>query len=169
MTKHVLLNNTDHKDIKIHSKRSKSMGDNVWYAQTFLKELRTVQAHYPIMFQKDATTGLFIPVVLFGFKNDENLFLKEDKWDCPYIPMTIQREPFYIGFQEFVENGVTEKQRVITLDIDSPKVNTSEGNALFLEFGGNHLLLQKLIVLVNTYFFQVSLAVCCFLYYFQQF
>jgi hypothetical protein len=150
MANHVLLNNIEHKDLKISAERSTQMGDNVWYAQTFPMEFRSAQAHYPIMFQKDGNTGQFMPVTLFGFKNEENLFLKDGKWDCSYIPMSIQRLPFYIGFQENVDNGIAEKKRVITMDMDSPKINTVNGNALFFEFGGNSDYLEHIANVLET-------------------
>lgn len=144
MANHVLLNNIEHKDLKINNERSTAMGDNVWFAQTFPMEFRSAQAHYPILFQKDNNTGQFMPVTLFGFENNDNLFLKEGKWDAAYIPLAVQRMPFYIGQQNVVNDGVTEQQRVITLDLDSPKVNTEQGINLFLEYGGNSDYLEHM-------------------------
>ncbi|MCI2283535.1 SapC family protein [Colwellia sp. MSW7] len=144
MANHVLLNNIEHKELKINSERSAAMGDNVWFAQTFPMEFRSAQAHYPILFQKDNNTGQFMPVTLFAFENNDNLFLKEGKWDATYIPLAVQRMPFYIGQQNVVNDGVTEQQRVITLDLDSPKVNTEQGINLFLEYGGNSDYLEHM-------------------------
>ena len=150
MTNHVLLNNIEHKDLKINTDRTQEMGDNVWFAQTFPMELRNVQAHYPILFQKDPSTGQFMLVALFGFENDDNLFLSNGKWDATYIPFAIQRMPFYIGFQDIENNGATEKQRVITLDVDSPKVNKNKGVDLFLEHGGNSDYLEDIAIILET-------------------
>ena len=144
MTNHVLLNNIEHKDLKINLERSAKMGDNVWYTQTFPMEFRSAQAHYPILFQKDSDTGQIMPVILFGFENDNNLFLNDEKWDAAYIPLAIQRMPFYIGFQESTVDGVTSKNRVLTLDLDSPKVNKQQGADLFLEYGGNSDYLEHI-------------------------
>ncbi|XPF94476.1 SapC family protein [Colwellia sp. RE-S-Sl-9] len=144
MANHVLLNNIEHKDLKINAERSAVMGDNVWYAQTFPMEFRSAQAHYPILFHKDSNTGQFMPITLFGFENDDNLFLKEGKWDATYIPLAVQRLPFYIGQQNVVKDGVTAQERVITIDLDSPKVNTEHGIDLFLEYGGNSDYLEHM-------------------------
>lgn len=150
MANHVLLNNIEHKDLKINTERTEEMGDKLWFAQTFPMEFRNAQAHYPIFFQKDTNTGHFMPVTLFGFENGENLFLKDGKWDAAYIPFAIQRMPFYIGFQNVESNGVMEKQRVITLDLDSPKVNKDKGMNLFLEHGGNSDYLESVAVILET-------------------
>ena len=56
MANNVLLNSIDHQDLKVLTERSKAYGDNVWYTQTFPQEFRSVQAYYPIFFNKDPNT-----------------------------------------------------------------------------------------------------------------
>lgn len=150
MPNHVLLNNVEHKDIKIITQKSADYGDDIWYAPTFYREFRSTQAYYPILLQKDPETNSFITVALFGFQSKENLFLNSSGWDANYIPLSIQRLPFLIGFQEVNNNGVTDYQRVITLDMDSPRVNKVEGKALFLEFGGNSEYLETMANILET-------------------
>ena len=137
MANHALLNSIEHKDLKVITTRSAELGDNIWYAQTFFQEYRAVQAHYPILFQKNPETGKFLSIALFGFKHEENLFLENGKWTASYIPIAVKRMPFYIGFQNTEVDGTPEKQRVLTIDLDSPRVNTTEGTELFMPYGGN--------------------------------
>ncbi|WP_394133215.1 SapC family protein [Shewanella maritima] len=137
MSQHVLLNSVDHKDVKINLSRNAELGDNLWYSVTFPAEFRSIQAHYPIFFHKDPASGQFYAVSLFGFQQNENLFLDQSGWNASYIPLTVRRQPFLIGQQTVHEDGVEQQQRVIHIDMDNPRVNTSEGEALFYEFGGN--------------------------------
>lgn len=137
MANNVLLNSIEHQNIKVITERSADYGDNVWYALTFPSEFKSLQTYYPIFFNKDANTGAFFPVVLFGFEQQENLFLQDGKWDAAYIPLTVARQPFLIGNQTFVEEGQEKTQRVLHIDLDNPRVNTEHGEALFLEYGGN--------------------------------
>lgn len=137
MANNVLLNSIDHANVKVVTERSQKYGDNVWYSLTFPGEFRSVQAYYPIFFYKDANTGQFFSVALFGFKDQENLFLTDNKWDASYIPLSIARQPFLIGLQSTNENGENKEQRVLHIDMDHPRVNHEQGQALFLEFGGN--------------------------------
>jgi len=137
MTNNVLLNSIEHQNIKVITEQSEDYGDNVWYSITFPSEYRSVQAYYPIFFRKDADTGQFFSVAVFGFQEKENLFLSNNKWDAPYIPLSIARQPFLIGLQKVNEDGEVKEQRVIHIDLDHPRVNEEEGEALFLEFGGN--------------------------------
>ncbi|QIR14899.1 SapC family protein [Shewanella aestuarii] len=137
MPQHVLLNSVEHKDLKIITERSAKYGDNLWFSVTFPLEFRSVQAHYPIFFQKDSATGQFHSVALFGFKNGENLFLSDQGWQASYIPLTVRRQPFLIGLQTFQEDGIQQQQHVIHIDIDNPRVSQTEGVPLFHPFGGN--------------------------------
>ncbi|MCY3820481.1 MAG: SapC family protein, partial [Gammaproteobacteria bacterium] len=127
-----MLNNVDHQDLRVITERSSRYGDNVMLAMTFPFEFRNVQAHYPILFQGDGDGGYY-PVVLFGFQQGENLFLDESGWHAAYVPAMIQRQPFLIGFQE--QPGA-DRTRVLSVDMDHPRVNTEAGERLFQPLGG---------------------------------
>ncbi|MCT8987105.1 SapC family protein [Shewanella phaeophyticola] len=143
MSQHVLLNSIDHKDLKVKTSRSAALGDNVWFSVTFPQEFRSIQAHYPIFFHKDSATGQFYSMALFGFQQDENLFLSDAGWSASYVPLSVRRQPFLIGQQTVREDGVERQQRVIHIDIDHPRVSQTEGEALFLPYGGNTPLLDE--------------------------
>ncbi|MBB1387827.1 SapC family protein [Shewanella vesiculosa] len=143
MSQHVLLNSIDHKDLKVITTRSSALGDNLWFGLTFPQEFRSIQAHYPIFFHKDATTGQFYAVALFGFKQNENLFLSDAGWNASYIPLSVRRQPFLIGQQTVQEDGIERQQRVIHIDLDHPRVSHNDGEALFFPYGGNTPLLDE--------------------------
>jgi hypothetical protein len=143
MARFELLNNVDHGDLRIIQARSAALGDNVWYAPTFPHEFRNLQRHYPIVFTKNTETGYFQAVALLGFEQGENLFLDERGWDAGYIPLSIMRQPFLIGFQEPAAGGAPEPEPVISVDMESPRVSRSEGERVFLEHGGNSEYLER--------------------------
>ncbi len=137
MSRIQMLNNVTHKDLRIITKKSPEFGDNVAGALIFPEEFMDVQKEYPIFFQKDEETGEFQAVAIFGFKQDENLFLNEQGWQGYYIPAVIEREPFLIGFQASATTD-TDKEPVIHIDTQSPRISkTDEGTAVFLPQGGN--------------------------------
>jgi hypothetical protein len=136
MPNYELLNNVDHKDVRVITDRSADYGDNVHFVTTFPLEFRRIQGCYPIFFQKDANTGKFFPLALFGFEAGENLFLTEDGWDANYLPLMIRRQPLLIGHQEDSEAPSGTKM-VVSIDMDSPRVNKEQGEELFLPHGGN--------------------------------
>lgn len=142
MANFVMLNQQQHADLKVIDERSAAYGDNVMYAMTFPFEFRNIQGSYPIFFQKNAETGAFFPIALFGFEEGENLFLDDSGWQAAYIPLMIRRQPFVIGFQK--DETVEEKKKaVITIDLDSPRVSTEKGRALF-EHGGMSEFLNQM-------------------------
>ncbi len=142
MSKHVLLDNVSHKDMRIITDRAREYGDNIPSVLTFPFEFRDVLTHYPICFSKDPETGKFHSIALFGFEDHENLFLDENGWDASYVPLMIERQPFLIGFQQ-QETSSGSPQRVLYVDMDSSRVSRTEGKALFLEHGGSTQYLQR--------------------------
>jgi hypothetical protein len=138
-----LLNNVDHKDLKVIIERSAEMGDNVWYAVTFPAEFRNLQRHYPIFFIKNPDDGDFQAAAMFGLEDGENLFLDENGWDASYIPLNIMRQPFLIGFQEKNVDGQIVREPVVTVDMDNPRVSTDQGEPVFLEHGGGSEYLEQ--------------------------
>ncbi|PKM18255.1 MAG: multidrug transporter [Gammaproteobacteria bacterium HGW-Gammaproteobacteria-15] len=137
-----LLNNADHIGVKIRTERSPQLGDNQMFCLSFPAEFRTAQAYYPILFYKDGNTGQFMPVLLLGFQAGENLFVQPQGWQAGYVPLDISREPFTIGLQ----NG----ERVIHINMAHPKVSTNNGEALFLQFGGQSPYLQQVAEQLET-------------------
>lgn len=136
MARHVLLNNVEHHGLRVDSTRSAALGDNLMLALTFPGEFRNVQAHYPIVFHKNAN-GRFQPAALFGFREDQNLFLQGGHWRAHYIPLAVERQPFLIG-----RDGAGEP--VLHIDLDSPRVGSTTGEALFLEHGGTTEFLEHM-------------------------
>lgn len=144
MTNFVLLDPEKHANLKVITERSAKYGDNVNFAMTFPFEFRNIQSCYPIFFQKATDSGRFFPLALFGFERNENLFLTDSGWDAGYIPIMIRRQPFLVGFQEDSTNP-GQKRAIVSIDMDNPRVNESEGETLFPEQGGTSPFLQEMI------------------------
>jgi hypothetical protein len=146
---YALVNPEKHKDVRIITRRSADLGDNVQLAMTFPNEFRNVQGCYPILFHKNGDD--FIPVTLLGFEQNENLFLTEQGWDAHYIPAMMRKDPFLIGTQGGGED--VKAARVFSIDMDSPRINHDQGEALFDPLGnmtpyleGQAALLEALYV-----------------------
>lgn len=149
MTNFQLLNNINHKDLKIDTRRSAELGDNLWYAVTFPEEFRNLQRYYPIFFIKNPNDGQFEAVAMFGVEDGENLFLDENGWKASYIPLNIMRQPFLIGFQEQEQGGQIVREPVVTVDMDSPRVSQEQGEPVFLEHGGSSGYLEQVNSILN--------------------
>ncbi|MBV7538339.1 SapC family protein [Duganella sp. sic0402] len=130
----VLLNNVEHHDLRIITRRGAELGDQLMSAVTFPSEFRDVQACYPIVFRK-TTDGLgFEPIALFGLEEGHNLFLSGDRWQAPYIPMMVERQPFMIG--------TSGGELMVNVDLDHPRVSRSEGEPVFKPHGGHSEFLE---------------------------
>ncbi len=136
MANPVLLNNIDHKDLRVITRPGADLGDARAFVQTFPAEFRQLQAHYPIIFRKDDASQAFEPIALFGFESDENLFLEGQAWEAAEIPLLVSRMPFLIG-----QHG---EELMIHVDLDNPRVNQAEGEPVFLEHGGMSPYLENI-------------------------
>lgn len=123
-----LLNNITHKDLRIVTRRGAPWGDDVMSAPVTIQEFRSLQAHYPIVFQPDGQGG-FLPIALFGLQHGQNLFLNDEGWDADYLPLSMRRLPFSIGLDD-------DELRMM-VNMASPRVSQgAEGEAVFLPHGG---------------------------------
>ncbi|MBQ0935999.1 SapC family protein [Ideonella paludis] len=136
MAQHVLLNNVEHHDLRVITRRDAALGDAVMLAHTFPAEFRALQAHYPIVYQKTADGLSFQAVALLGLQPGQNLFLDAQGWDAAYIPLALQRLPFLIG-----RDG---QGLQVHVDLDSPRLSRSQGEPLFLPHGGTAPYLQRI-------------------------
>lgn len=74
MPNHQLLDNISHKDVHVITQNTSEFCDSSSYSHVFVSEFRDVQAHYPIFFQKNAQTGQFDAIALFGLAGEETCF-----------------------------------------------------------------------------------------------
>ncbi len=140
MANPVLLNNIDHKDLRVITRHAPGLTDSHAFVPTFPGEFRLLQAHYPIIFRKEGDA--FEPVALLGFESDENLFLSENGWDASTLPLLVDRLPFLIG-----RDG---DELMIHIDLDSPRVSQTEGEPIFLPHGGMSPYLENINSMLLT-------------------
>lgn len=135
MSQYELLNNIKHKDLRILTRRGVELGDGVGGCVIYPTEFNELQKYYPILFQQEED-GSWLLITIFGFENNENLYLDGASWRAPYIPAVIEREPFLIGFQQRPDQAQPEP--VVHVDLSSPRISKDgTGEPVFLEFGGN--------------------------------
>lgn len=144
MARYELLNNVAHKDLRVATRFGREFGDDVGMVPAFPSEYAELQREYPILFRKDRDSGEWQSVVLLGFEQRENLFLQDGRWNAAYLPGAVAKGPFLIGFQEQRVDGELRKEPVIHVDLEHPRVSTSEGEAVFLPHGGNSPYLQHI-------------------------
>ena len=143
MSSIALLNNVEHKDLRIIGGHGPGLGSDVAWVPTFAGEFRSLQAHYPIVFRRAGDgAGAFDAIALLGFGAGENLFLVEGRWDAPVVPLLHARQPFCIG-----RDG---DELLIQVDLDHPRASRSEGEPVFRPHGGNTELLDGVSGMLST-------------------
>lgn len=142
MAKNELLNNVTHKDLKILQERTPLGSDNIGYAAIVPWEFRQVASCHPIFFRRTSSDNQFEAVALFGFAPDENLYIVDQRQNDIYTPLSVARIPFAIGYTQNSETG--QREPVIHVDMDHPRVSFTEGNPMFLEHGGNSPYLEQI-------------------------
>lgn len=145
MSKEVVLNNLEHKDLKIDTRYCAEYGDNVNRTLAFSSEFGDLHKEYPILFHKNPGTNTFQAHVILGFDRNENLFLSEGKWQGNYIPAVLARGPFLIGFKKQETDNEESREPVVLVDLDNPRVGEDVGEAVFLPFGGDSPYLEKVM------------------------
>lgn len=129
MTRPVALDNVAHADLRVALHYGAAHGGAVNQVLLFPTEFTEAQRDFPILFRRDPAERLQA-VALLGLDRDENLFLDGDRWISRHIPLILQRGPFLIGL---TEGGAAP---VIQIDLDDPRVDAADGEALFLPHGG---------------------------------
>jgi hypothetical protein len=150
MAKHVLLDNVSHKNLRVRTGYRPGCGYDANVARVFPSEFCELQREYPLFFIKDQASGHFESIALLGFSGDENLYLGASGWDASYVPVTVQRQPFLIGFQTQQVDGVPAQVPVIHIDLDHPSVGETEGEPIFLRHGGLSPYLERIESILAT-------------------
>ncbi|MFC7292758.1 SapC family protein [Hirschia litorea] len=132
MPNSVMLSKDTHLKTRVITDRGSQYGEGVHIVPVLATELRSLVLDFPICLLKDGETGQFGLYAFLGFDAGENLFLQGDKWTSSYVPLNVRRQPFMVGFSQ--QEGETENA-VVTIDMDSPRVQEEAGEALFTEEG----------------------------------
>jgi SapC len=150
VSQYVMLNNVAHKELRVITRYGKEFGDNVATAVVVPTEFADVQREYPIFFRKDPESGAYSAMALMGLQQDENLYLGAKGWEADYVPGVVARGPFFIGYKRREVEGKVQNEPVVHVDLDSPRVSKTEGEAVFTAQGGNTRYLENIAALLNA-------------------
>ena len=149
MTNYVVVDSVTHRRTRVNTHPSARFGDNVGLAGVVPAEFGSLLAAYPIFLRKNSQTGRFEPCVLLGLSGAENLFLIDDRWDAPYVPLQRQSQPFQLRAEAPEAPGGAPRV-LLTLDMDSPRVQETTGEILFLEDGSSSRFLERIASMLRA-------------------
>jgi hypothetical protein len=135
------LNVEQHKSLGYAEKYGAEYGHQVGAVMILPNEFAKAQREYPILFRKDSETGRFLPVVLLGFEENENVFLDENStWSTRHIPYAMKQGPFIIGLQQ----QEAEQRLVMYVDVNDARVQQNGAPALFNADGTSSTTLDEM-------------------------
>lgn len=121
-----------HRDLRIRTGPSASLGDAQRFAAVIPGEFTQMATACPLFFSKDAETGAFYSGAMLGFDEGENLFLGGDGYDG-HRPLSLQRAPFFTAGSDLV------------IDLDHPRVDAPDGTAVFDAEGKPSAYLESIV------------------------
>lgn len=138
----VSLDKTTHRHIRIDSRLVEVSGAKLIMVPVVLTEFLKLVVQYPIAFAKDKETGRFTCVALFGFHDEENLFVENAQWNAIYVPLQVSRQPFFLG--NATDNPGESDQFVVCIDIEHDSIQAENGELIFDTDGNETAYLEKM-------------------------
>jgi len=133
MSKAIVLNNVDHKNLKVDTRSESNL--NVNRSLIYATEISELHKEFPLVFYKTPNGQTQLHAIL-GLAKDENLFLGDSGWTTRFVPALLARGPFSLGYKKTDKDNNEQQDPVICIDMDDPRVNTEQGEEIFLQFGG---------------------------------
>jgi hypothetical protein len=74
-----------------------------------------------LVLAKNGQTGQFVLAALTGFAPNENLLMQQGRWQGLYLPLQIQRQPFFVG-----KATPDADDYVVCIDMESPATGQNQ-------------------------------------------
>jgi hypothetical protein len=133
MSKAIVLNNVDHKSVKVDTRPETNL--NVNRSLVYATEIGELHKEFPLVFYKNSDGKTQLHAIL-GLEKDENLYVGENGWTTRFVPALLARGPFSLGYKKSENEDSQAQDPVICIDMSDPRVNTEHGEDVFLQFGG---------------------------------
>jgi hypothetical protein len=155
MAQLVAINPQLHRQLRLHPAKAEWHSKGIQLMPVVPTEFASMATQAPIVLTKNGQTGQFVSVALLGFAPGENLFFSNNSWQGDYLPLQIQRQPFFLGQAEAAGTQDTQKAQgtpefVVCIDNDSPTIcpptsqdSNSDTQQLFTESGADSAYFQQ--------------------------
>lgn len=144
-----ILTSDQHQDLRVDTRATREFGDIVNRAVIFSSEFNAAHKDFPILVHKGEEDGIYTAQVILGFDRDENLFVENERWVSKYIPATLARGPFSLGYIQRKDENTEPPEIRVMVDDEDPRLG-SEGHPVFLELGGEAPYLEGIKKVLQT-------------------
>lgn len=135
-----ILTSEKHQNVRVDTRATREYGDLVNRAVVVSSEINDAHKEFPILLHKD-DDGEVTAHAVMGFDKDENLFVEDERWISSYIPASIARGPFSLGYFHRQDDDEEAIDIRVLIDEESPRLK-DDGHPVFLELGGESPYLE---------------------------
>lgn len=134
MPKVEILNTKQHLNLKIKLGVRPDLDETRNIIGVVASELPQLVLDYPVFLTKNPENEGFELIAVTGFSPTENLFFHNGSLRSLYVPLDLRRQPFQACFVNS-SDGKESQEVKVGLNVESKRVNETEGQALFDEEG----------------------------------
>ena len=144
-----ILTNDQHRSLTVDTRARPEYGDVVNRAVALSAEFNELHREYPLLLRKTEEAPGFIAHAILGFEKDENLFVEGDRWISTFIPATLARGPFSLGYIRGEDGGDVPAGLKVMIDEQHPRLRP-DGQPVFLPLGGETPYLEGIKRVLQT-------------------
>jgi len=144
-----ILTNDQHRSLTVDTRARPEYGDVVNRAVALSAEFNELHREYPLLLRKTEEAPGFVAHAILGFDKDENLFVEDDRWISTYVPATLARGPFSLGYIRGEDGSDTPADIKVMIDDQHPRLRP-EGQPVFLPLGGETPYLEDVKRILQT-------------------
>jgi hypothetical protein len=144
MSQLVAIHPHHHQHLRLIPEKAELHSKGIQLMPVVPAEFANIASQSPIVLTKNGDTGQFVFVAVLGFAPGENLWLQHEQWQGHYLPLQLQRQPFFLGQTD------SGSDFALCIDLQSPMLQSGaaqgdNSQALFQHDGSD-----------SSYFLQVK-------------
>jgi hypothetical protein len=144
-----ILTNEQHRSVAVDTRARPEYGDLVNRAVALSVEFNDLHREFPLLLRRIDEAPGFVAHAILGFEKDENLFVAGDRWTSAFIPATLARGPFSVGYVRGGEGDGAPAGIRVMIDDQHPRLR-ADGQPVFLPLGGETPYLQGIKRVLQT-------------------
>src|SRR6188474_2505183 len=144
-----LLTNDKNRKVNVNTRARPEYGDVVNRAVALSAEFNELHREYPLLLRKTEEAPGFVAHAVLGFEKDENLFVEGDRWTSTFIPATLARGPFSLGYIRAEDGNSSPGGIKVMIDDQHPRLR-ADGQPVFLPLGGESPYLEGIKRVLQT-------------------
>ena len=106
-------------------------------------EFNELHREFPLLLRKTNEEPGFVAHAILGFEKDENLFVEGERWTSTYMPATLARGPFSLGYIRGEDGSGKPADLKVMIDDQHPRLRAN-GQPVFLPLGGESPYLESI-------------------------